>query len=391
MVGSMVNSIFKAPIDLRKHTSLIYAEGVFGLGARKKFPMRAKTADGILRYANYKIAGVVDLEAYTPLSLLRRGEGGEVKAGDILPAYLTGSKNFNAPIFQSIREAKGVTNADVLIIGSAPEGGDLPDDYKNDIAWAIKNKMHIVSGTHYALNEDSKFLKLSKKYKTILWDARKFSHTEDVDKIPVGSLQVYHIKKPIVLTVGMDAAIGKMTVGYEMHKAAQALGARSIVIPTGQTTIMIEGWGAAIDALPADFMAGAVEKMLLDVQNTADVFFVEGQGSLFHPAYANTCISLIHGAVPSHIVLVHRPQRKHSIGSKLVKLPDVKSAIRYYENSVLPSYRNTKVIGVALNTDGLSSRDAEASKKEMSKQCGLPVFDALRDKDAVTKIVKSIL
>ena len=374
----MVNSIFKAPIDLRKHTSLIYAEGVFSLGARKKFPMRAKTADGILRYAEYKIAGVVD-------------SGARGRAGDVLPGYLAGSKNFKVPVFRNLREAKEATNADVLIIGSAPEGGELPEEYKGDIAWAIKNKMHIVSGMHYALNDDSEFSRLAKNHKIFLWDARWLSNIDDLSKIPVGSLKAYHIKKPIVLTVGTDAAIGKMTVGYEMHKAVQALGARSIVIPTGQTTIMIEGWGAAIDALPADFMAGAVEKMLLDVQNTADVFFVEGQGSLFHPAYANTCISLIHGAVPSYMVLVHRLQRKHSIGSKLVKLPDIKSAILHYENSVLPSYRNTKVIAVALNTDGLSAQDAAASKRQISKQCGLPVFDALKDETEVKKLVQSIL
>ncbi len=387
----MVNSIFKAPIDLNKHISLIYVEGVFSLGARKKFPMRAKTADGILRYAGYKIAGVIDSEADTPLSFIRRGEGGEVVAGGIISPYLANSKNFDTPIFSTLKNAKETTNADVLIIGSAPEGGALSDEYKSDVVWAIKNKMHIVSGTHYALNDDLEFSRLAKKHKIHLWDARRLSNVDDLDEIPVGSLKAYHIKKPIVLTVGTDAAIGKMTVGYEMHKAAQTLGARSIVIPTGQTAIMIEGWGAAIDALPADFMAGAVEKMLFDAENSADIFFVEGQGSLFHPAYANTCISLVHGAVPSHMVLVHRPQRKHSIGSKLVKLPDIKSAILHYESSVLPSYRNTKIIAVALNTDGISSRDALASKEQISKQCGLPVFDALKDQDAVTKLVKSIL
>lgn len=379
----MANYMFKGPIDLAQHTSLIYAEGVFGLVARKKHPMRAKTADGILRYAKYKIVGVVDSRSR------------EKTAGEVLPSYLSGIsprlRRGEMPIFKNLQEAKKTTNAEALIIGSASEGGYLPEEYRGDIIWAIKNRMHIVSGTHYAISEDPEFLKLSKKYKTILWDARRLSNIEDINKIPVGSLLAYHIKKPIVLTIGTDAAIGKMTVGYEMHKAAQALGARSLVIPTGQTTIMIEGWGVAIDALPADFMAGAVEKMVCQKAKDHDILFVEGQGSLFHPAYANTCVSLMHGAVPSHMVLVHRPQRKHSIGSKLVKLPDIKEAISHYENSVLPSYRNTKVIGVALNTDGLSASDVATRKKEISKQCGLPVFDALKNETEVKKLVRSVL
>ncbi|MFY9457306.1 MAG: DUF1611 domain-containing protein, partial [Candidatus Spechtbacterales bacterium] len=259
-----------------------------------------------------------------------------------------------------------------------PEGGELPEEYRGDIAWAIKNKMHIVSGMHYALNNDARFAKLAKKHKVILWDTRRVSESES-QNIPVCSARAYHIKKPIVLTVGTDAAIGKMTVSYEMHRAAEKLGVKSCVIPTGQTAIMIEGWGAAIDALPADFMAGAVEQMVLEKAKAHDILFVEGQGSLFHPAYANTCISLIHGAVPTHMVLVHRPQRKHSIGSKLVKLPTIKDAIRQYENAVLPSYRNAKVVGVAVSGGVLQER------------CDLPVFDAIKDHDAVARLVRSIL
>jgi uncharacterized NAD-dependent epimerase/dehydratase family protein len=361
----MAKSLFKAPIDLTKHTSLIYAEGVFGLDARKKFPMRAKTADGLLRYAEYKIAGVVD-----------SGGVGGIVAGDILPAYLKDRKNFSVPIFHDIKKAKVATKSDALIIGTAPEGGELPEEYKDDIVWAIKNRTHIVSGMHYALADDPTFAKLAKRHGVVLWDTRK---APDTKNIPLGTAQAYHIKTPIVLTVGMDAAIGKMTVGYEMHRAAQELGAKSCVIPTGQTTMMIEGWGVAIDALPADFMSGAVEQMVLEKAKAHDILFVEGQGSLFHPAYANTCISLIHGAVPTHMVLVARPQRKHSIGSMLVKLPSINRAIEQYEQSVLPAYRNAKVVGIA------------TSGGNLEEPCSLPVFDAIKDHRAVVRLVKNIL
>ena len=382
----MAKSLFKAPIDLKKYSCLIYAEGVFGLRARKKWPMRAKTADGILRYAGYNVAGIVD------------SSSGEARAGDVLPAYLGRPfsakamegkhENFSTPIFKNIKEAKKATGADVLLIGAAPEGGELPEEYKDDIAWAIKNKMHIVSGMHYALADDPRFAKLAREHRVVLWDTRKAIATEG---IPLGSAQAYHVKKSVVLTVGMDAAIGKMTAGYEMAQAAKELGVKSCVIPTGQTTMMIEGWGAAIDALPADFMSGAVEQMVLEKAKTHDILFVEGQGSLFHPAYANTCISLIHGAVPTHMVLVTRPQRKHSIGSNLVKLPSIKEAVAQYENAVLPRYRNAKVMGIAVNSEGLSEKETKAYKKEIKKQTKLPVFDAVRDTKEVEKLVRKLI
>jgi len=380
----MASIVFRAPIELKKHSSLIYAEGVFGLQARKKLPMRAKTADGILRYAEYKISGVIDSTAESPLSFRRRGVGGEV-VGDFLPTYLRDSTRRDVPIFKNLKEAKARTKADVLILGNAPEGGELPNEYTNDIAWAIKNKMHIVSGTHYFLTEDKKFSNLAKKYGVMLWDTRK---APDIKSIPVGSANAYHIKKPIVLTVGMDAAIGKMTVAYEMDKAAKKLGLKSCVIPTGQTAMIISGWGVAIDALPADFMTGAVEQMVLEKAKNHDILFVEGQGSLFHPAYANTTIALIHGAVPTHMILVVRPQRKHSIGSKLVKLPDIKRAIAQYESSILPFYRNSKVIAVAVNSEGLDEAERERYKKEVQHECGLPVFDALYDEKIIFSVVK---
>lgn len=364
----MTRSIFAAPIDLHKHSSLIYAEGVFGFETRKKFPMRAKTADGVLRYASYNISGVVDSTSRESI------------AGEVLKSYLKGVKNFDTPIFSSIKSGKEKTGADVLILGSAPEGGEFPNEWRGDIEWAIKNKMHIVSGLHFFLSDDAGFGKLAQENKVMIWDARK---TSNVRQIPVGSAKAFHIKKPIVLIVGMDAAIGKMTVGYELAKAAKNMGLRSSVIATGQTAIMIEGWGCAIDALPGDFMAGAIEKMLFEKERASDIFFIEGQGSLFHPGYSTCAISLIHGAVPTHMILAHRPQRKHSTGSRLFKLPSIKQAIHQYEEAVLPKYRNCKVIAVALNSEGMDDIEYEKCKNKVSKECSLPVFDVMRDKEVV--------
>lgn len=388
-----MKACFSAPFSLKSHRSLLYCEGVFSKKARATNPLRPKTADGILRYAEYPIVGIIDSTRRT----------GEKIAQDILDNYVAGTKNASVPVFKTLREAIAKTRADVLILGSAPEGGELPKSWRKDILHALQKGMDIVSGMHYALNADKQFAAAAKKSKAKIWDARLW---DGKDTIPVASLRAYHMKKPIVLTVGTDAAIGKMTVTYELARAARelglnaegvgrtgrrrVLGKKAMVIPTGQTSIMIEGWGVSIDALPADFMAGGVEEMIMQKAGDADALFVEGQGSLFHPAYANTCISLLHGACPTHLVLVHRPMRKHSIGSKLVPLPSLKEAIALYEKSILPPYRNTKVIAIALNTANMSKEEAEKAKKEARRETKLPVGDVVQDKDFAREVIKKI-
>lgn len=372
-------------IDLQKHISLIYSEGVFGQSSRVKLPMRAKTADGILRYASYPIAGLID------------GTASEKTAGEVLGQYLKGSRSFDLPVFTSLEEARAKTEADpsrlgrsevdVLILGSAPEGGTIPAEWREDILQAITSGMHVVSGMHFALKNDAEMANAAKNHEVILWDVRT---DVEIVSIPLCTSLAYHIKKPIVLTVGMDAAIGKMTAAYELAGAARKRGVNAGIIPTGQTAIMIEGWGIAVDALPADFMAGAVEKMLLEKEGAYDAFFVEGQGSLFHPAFSNTAISLIHGAVPTHMVLVHRPVRKHSIGSKLVPLPPLKDAIEQYEKAVLPPYRKAKVVGVALNTAGMSTQEKKDASIAIRKETGLPAGDLLENSEVIEEINERI-
>ena len=354
--------LFSSPIDLHKHTSLIYGEGVFSSEARVKFPMRAKTADGILRYATYPIAGVID-------------------------STVVGPDPTHAEIFSSLKEAKEKTGADVLILGSAPEGGELPKAWRSDILNALSLGMNIVSGMHYALKDDEEMQRSAKEHNVTIWDVRSDNNTKD---IPLGSSRAYHVKKPIILTVGTDAAIGKMTVAYELVRAAKAKGTNACIIPTGQTAVMVEGWGVAIDALPADFMAGAVEQMILEKSEEYDMLVVEGQGSLYHPAYANTAIALLHGAVPTHMVLVHRPLRKQSIGSKLIKLPGLTDAIEHYEKSVLPSYRDAKVVGIALNTAGMNEEVYLIEKEHAEKETGLPVGDVLREESFSTTLFNEI-
>jgi len=350
--------ILNTPINLndKNRSVLIYVEGAFNLKMREKMPSRAKTADGILRYAQYSVIGVIDSQC---------------EETDISTILKTNKK---IPIFKNIQEARGKTNANTLIVGIAPEGGKLPESFINDLHWALKNKLDIVSGMHSPLSSFPQLKKTAEKEKRKIWETRI-----PPQNLPLASCRTYQIKKPIVLTVGTDSAIGKLTATYELVKMVSKKGLKPCLIPTGQTAIMIEGWGITVDKCEGDFMAGAVEKMILEKEkDNPDIYFIEGQGSLFHPAYSTTSLALIHGSCPTHLILVHRPQRKRISGCQLLPLPEIKNAICAYEKSVLPNFRNTKVVAIALNTHGLEEKQAKEIIKKIEKETGLPTTDLIR-------------
>lgn len=359
----MASNALKSPVlntsinlNDKNRSVLIYVEGAFNLKMRGKMPSRAKTADGILRYAQYRVIGVIDSQC---------------KKTDVSTILKTNKK---IPIFKTIQEAKEKTNANTLIIGIAPEGGQLPKSFLNDLCWALENGLDIVSGMHSPLCSFPQLRRTAEKEKRKIWETRI-----PPQNLPLASCQAYQIKKPIVLTVGTDAAIGKLTATYELVKMIKNKGLKPCLIPTGQTAIMIEGWGITVDKCEGDFMAGAVEKMILEKEkDNPDIYFVEGQGSLFHPAYSTTSLALIHGACPTHLVLVHRPQRKRITGCQLLPLPEIKNAICAYEKSVLPNFRNTKVVAIALNTQGLEKKQAKEVIKKIEKETELPTTDLIR-------------
>ncbi len=165
--------------------------------------------------------------------------------------------------------------------------------------------------------------------------------------------------KHVILTVGTDCAIGKMTVALELRRAAVEAGLRGVFVPTGQTGIMIEGWGVSVDRVIADFINGTAEWLVEQAEARGDWIFVEGQGSLDHPAYSAVTLGLVHGTTPHAMVLVHQPGRSGHFGwekttgvaSPTLSLQD---NIRLYEsvaNAVAPS----RVAAIALNT-GLLDR-----------------------------------
>ena len=182
----------------------------------------------------------------------------------------------------------------------------------------------------------------------------------------------------IVLTVGSDCAIGKMTVSLELDRAARARGLASEFVPTGQTGIAIAGWGIAVDAVVSDFLAGAAERLVVEGRRRgADLLFVEGQGSLVHPAYSGVTLGLFHGSVPHTLVLCHRAGATEIEGSPGHPIPPLRELVALHERTSLPR-RPAHVVGVAVNTAGLGETSAAVAVAEAAAETGLPACDPVR-------------
>src|SRR5439155_8802303 len=153
----------------------------------------------------------------------------------------------------------------------------------------------------------------------------------------------------VVLTVGSDCAIGKKTVAIELDLEARRRGLASVFVPTGQTGIMIAGWGIAVDAVVADFVAGAAERLVVEGSRRGDLLWIEGQGALVHPQYSGVTLGLYHGSAPHALVLCHLAGSTEIDGCPGHPIPPLPTLVELYERSALPA-RPAKVVAVALNT-----------------------------------------
>jgi uncharacterized NAD-dependent epimerase/dehydratase family protein len=242
---------------------------------------------------------------------------------------------------------------------------------------AIEAGLDVISGLHELITEDPEFTALAASHGVELVD-----HRRPPERHEVASGRSHRPGCHVVLTVGTDCAIGKMSVALELREAALAAGLRAVFVPTGQTGIMIEGWGVAIDRVISDFVNGTAEWLVERAEEMGDWIFVEGQGSLDHPAYSAVTLGLLHGSTPHAMVLVHEPGRlghhgwegADGHGSPLLSVAD---NIRLYE-SVASVVAPSRVAAIALNTGHLSEADARAEIARVALETGLPVDDPYR-------------
>jgi uncharacterized NAD-dependent epimerase/dehydratase family protein len=331
---------------------VILAEGNFGFH-------HGKTAVGVIRYGPDDVVAVIDSTQ----------AGGNVSS--ILP-------DRDIPIVASLSEAMVREPApDTLLIGIAPTGGKLPDSWRATILQAIRSGLDVHSGLHTFLGDDPEFAAAAAAAGTRIVDYRR-----PPDRMETAVGRRHGLGKKVILTVGTDCAIGKMSVALELRSAAQAAGRSASFVPTGQTGMMIDGWGAAVDRLISDFAQGTVEWMVEEGERRGDWVIVEGQGSLDHPAYSSVTLALIHGATPQAMVLVHKAgQTEHDFDH----LPDASFPIAPLgpfidlHEKVAGLVAPSKVVAIALNTSAIASEDdARAEIARVAAETGLPADDPVR-------------
>lgn len=270
-----------------------------------------------------------------------------------------------------------------VLIGIAPPGGRLPEAWVAQLVTALESGLDIVSGLHTRLGAVPALAETAARLGRGLHDVRH----ADID-VPIATGRKRTGKR--LLTVGTDCALGKKYTALALTRALQARGVAVDFRATGQTGIMIAGAGIAIDAVVADFIAGAAEILSPDA-DPGHWDIIEGQGALFHPAYAGVTLGLLHGSQPDALVLCHKPGRTetaHFPGG--FTLPSLDDAIAAH----LPFARRTNpaatFVGVSLDTSELSETAAHALADKTSAQLDLPVFDPLRfGIDAVVERVLS--
>ncbi len=250
--------------------TLILAEG---FSADRHY---GKTMHGLLRYRREDVVAILD----------------SVRAGE---------QEAGVPIVGDV-DAALAFDPQVALVGVATQGGRFPPAWRALLRACIEHGLAIESGLHEMLADDPELRPLADRVGVDLRDLRRPPSGLDC---PTGAN--LEVDARIVLTVGSDCAIGKMTVSLELDRAAQARGIASVFVPTGQTGIAIAGWGMAVDAVVADFLAGAAEQLVVEGRRRGgELLFVEGQGSLVHPAYSGVTLGLFHGSVPHALVLCHR-------------------------------------------------------------------------------------
>ncbi|HKK07939.1 MAG TPA: DUF1611 domain-containing protein, partial [Gemmatimonadota bacterium] len=290
---------------MSRPTWVVLAEGRFGLQG-------SKTAASALRYAPERVAAVLDSETAgrSAADVLGFGEG--------------------VPVVADLEEALARSpRPDALLIGVAPQGGVLPEAWRPLLRGAIEAGLDVWSGLHLLLDEDPELSALAREHGVRLVDLRRAP-----PDLPVATGRASGTGPVRLLTVGTDCNVGKMTTGLELRRALASRGVASAFAPTGQTGILLEGWGVAVDAVKSDFTAGAAESLVLaaarepgarvpvpggwrdgppppvvgaagaaDSGAPPDLVLVEGQGSLLHPGYSGVTLGLLHGSMPQLMVL----------------------------------------------------------------------------------------
>ncbi|MGQ0560601.1 MAG: DUF1611 domain-containing protein [Gemmatimonadota bacterium] len=342
-------------MELSRAVYVILAENLFGVHS-------SKTAVSAIRYFPERVTAVIDSRHAGKVVQDVLGFGGSI------------------PIVAGLEHAlaEGEPPPTALLIGVSPRGGQLPAGWVDVIVRAAERGFDVVSGLHQFLSDVPAIRAAAARAGVQICDLRR-----PPEPLSIAMGRARCVDAFTVLTVGTDCNLGKMTTGLEIRSGLVEQGERVAFAATGQTGILIEGWGISVDAVIADFIAGAAEQLVLqaaELTGPGGIILVEGQGSLLHPAYSGVTLGLLHGSMPNALLLCHDVARSciRSDGEyDFVQLPNLSDMIGLVE-AAAAWLRPAPVIGISLKTDTLPIDEARAVISQVEAETGLPVSDPIR-------------
>lgn len=311
----------------------------------------SKTANAILRYAPDSAVALID-------------SANAGKTAEDVIGY-----GDNTPVLATLSDTlEFAPNA--LLIGIAPMSGRLPDEWRGMVLQAIESGLDIVSGMHSFIGDDDEFKEAAGKHNVNIQDLRR-----PPDDLSVSDDLWRERSAYVLLTVGTDVAIGKMTTLLQLLAYLKNQPLNTAFVATGQTGLLLSDYGVCVDAVVSDFIAGSIESVIMDIEKDNDLLLVEGQGSLFHQGYSGVTLGLIHGSMPDGLIICHEPSRKlNDYGSEL---PTLTAAIEMH-NAVMKPFKEVDLIGVSLYTSELNEEDALSAIEAAEVETGLPADDPVR-------------
>lgn len=259
--------------------------------------------------------------------------------------------------------------ARTLVIAVVNSGGTMPESWTDTVIEAIEQGMDVASGLHMRLQDFPAIAEAAAKHGRQLYNVR---HSEQ----RFGTGKGHKRSGKRLLTVGTDCSVGKKYTALALERDMRARGMNADFCATGQTGVFIAERGVAIDAVVADFISGAAEWLSPD--SDADHWdVIEGQGSLFHAAFAGVSLGLLHGAQPDALVLCHEPTRTHMRGLPHAPIPDLAQCIEANIAGARLTNPDCRMVGVAINTAALDSQAAERLLRTTEDRLGLPCVDPM--------------
>ncbi|WP_062209996.1 DUF1611 domain-containing protein [Streptomyces sp. NBRC 109706] len=324
---------------------VLFAEGCFGL-------FTSKIAASLIRYRGDRCVAVIDSRRAGRTVQDVLGYGGAI------------------PIVGRVEQALHL-RPEVMVIGKGLHSGELPSGWKSHILAAVDNGLHLINSIHFRLTDEPDIARAVREKGVTVWE------TKDAPTVPLNRARVLDLDTWVIHTCGSDSNIGKKTAALQIWNEANRSGIPTGFAATGQSGMLIAGRGIAVDGVPGDFMAGAVEQVVMDAAAGNEWVVVEGQGSLNHIGFSGVALAILHGALPHALVFCHRlgAERTKVWETPIIPIPEL---IRMNEELTVFE-RPAKVAAVSVNSIGFSEEDYRREAEKLEADTGLPVVDPVRE------------